>query len=308
MSDDPGRAAPAADLPLRPLELQGAQGVRLVGDEVGPPDGRPVLLLHGGGQNRHAWKGTAADLAERGYRVLSLDARGHGDSEWPEDPRYEMDDLAADLEAVLATLERPPAVVGASMGGMTSLVAQGRAADQLFAALVLVDVTPSMEAEGVLRITGFMMANPEGFATLDDAADAIAAYNPHRRRSARTDGLRRVLRQTPDGRWHWKWDVRFMTSKPELASGDLEAMAARIAVFADEMHRAAGRLEVPTLLVRGAESDLVSERSVAAFLEAAPHADFVEVSRAGHMVAGDQNDAFTEAVVDFLERHAPPRA
>jgi pimeloyl-ACP methyl ester carboxylesterase len=174
------------------VNLRGAHGVNLVGDEVGPTGGRPVLLLHGGGQNRQAWKGTAAELADHGYRVLSLDARGHGDSEWPEEPRYEMEDLAADLEAVLATLERPPAVVGASMGGMTSLVAQGRNAHQLFAALVLVDVTPSMEAEGVLRITGFMMANPEGFATLDDAADAIADYNPHRRRPARTDGLRRA--------------------------------------------------------------------------------------------------------------------
>ena len=99
-----------------------------------------------------------------------------------------------------------------------------------------------------------------------------------------------------------------MTSKAELASGDLEAMAARIARFAEEMHHAAGRLEVPTLLIRGAESDLVSARSVADFLEAAPHASFVEVSEAGHMVAGDQNDAFTDFVVEFLERHVPPGA
>jgi pimeloyl-ACP methyl ester carboxylesterase len=189
MSEDPGVAAPPDG---STVHLRGAQGVNLVGDEVGPAGGRPVLLLHGGGQNRHAWKGTAVELAGHGYRVLSLDARGHGDSEWPEEPRYEMEDLADDLEAVLATLERPPAVVGASMGGMTSLVAQGRNTHQLFAALVLVDVTPSMEAEGVLRITGFMMANPEGFATLDDAADAIADYNPHRRRPASTDGLRRA--------------------------------------------------------------------------------------------------------------------
>jgi pimeloyl-ACP methyl ester carboxylesterase len=192
------------------------------------------------------------------------------------------------------------------MGGMTSLLAQGRNERQLFAAVVLVDITPTMEAEGVMRIMGFMMANPDGFATLDDAADAIADYNPHRRRAASGEGLRRVLRQTPDGRWHWKWDVRFMTSKPEVVSGDLEAMAARMAQMADELHRAASRLTVPTLLIRGAESDLISEKSVADFRAAAPRAGYVEVSKAGHMVAGDQNDIFTGAVVDFLLRNVAP--
>jgi pimeloyl-ACP methyl ester carboxylesterase len=87
MSEDPGVVAPPGGSAVRAVNLRGAQGVNLVGDEVGPAGGRPVLLLHGGGQNRHAWTGTAAELAGHGYRVLSLDARGHGDSEWPEEPR-----------------------------------------------------------------------------------------------------------------------------------------------------------------------------------------------------------------------------
>jgi pimeloyl-ACP methyl ester carboxylesterase len=288
----------------RAVRLEG-QGLTLAGDEVGPPDGRPVLLLHGGGQNRYAWKGTADELAAHGYRVLSLDARGHGDSDWPVEADYDMEHFASDLMTVLDTFDEPPVIVGASMGGITALVAQSmRPDEQLFAALVLVDVTPEMEPEGVERIMAFMTANPEGFASLDEAADAIAAYNPARSRSGNVDGLKKVLRQRPDGRWYWHWDVRFMTGKG-FDSQDREARRQRMAEFAERLMAAAKTVTMPVLLVRGLLSDLVSDRTVASFRAAVPHAEFVEIARAGHMVAGDRNDHFSGAVVEFLGRHAP---
>ncbi len=290
-----------------PFSLVGSGGLTIVGEQWGDRSGPPVLLLHGGGQNRHAWKGSAATLAAAGYFVVALDARGHGDSGWSDDGHYEMEHLAGDLMAVLGSLERPPAVVGASMGGMTAITAQGMADFQLFSAVVLVDVTPRMELSGVTRILGFMTAHPDGFDSLEQAAEVIAAYNPHRERSGSPAGLGKVL-QERGGRWHWRWDPRFITSKVEMMSGDPVAVEQRMNTMAAQMHEAAKRVQVPTLLVRGAQSDLVSAESVQEFLAVVPHASYVDVSGTGHMVAGDDNDAFTTAVLEFLREHVPSDA
>ncbi len=288
----------------RAVSLAGHRGLPLAADEFGDPANPPVLLLHGGGQNRHSWAKTATKLADAGYSVTTVDARGHGDSGWCPRGEYDLDHLASDLLHVLERLDRPPAVVGASMGGMTSLLAQGKVTQQLYSSVVLVDVTPRMEVSGVLRIMGFMTANPDGFASLEDAADAIADYNPHRPRSTDLRGLHKVLRER-DGRWHWRWDPQFFAGKAELMSGDPTAVEQRMEAMAAELHRVAGLLRVPTLLVRGAQSELVSEESVKEFLHHVPHAGYVDVSGAGHMVAGDDNDTFAGAVTRFLDAHRP---
>ena len=154
----------------RPFRTTGATGLEIVGDEFGPASGPVVLLLHGGGQNRHAWKNTGERLAAEGHRVLALDARGHGDSAWCPDGQYDMRHFGDDVLTLVDRLGSQPTVVGASMGGLSAIDAQGRTPDrQLFRAVVLVDVTPEMEPDGVRRIMAFMQAHPEGFATLDDA-------------------------------------------------------------------------------------------------------------------------------------------
>lgn len=290
-----------------PVSIVNHDGLRLAGDEWGDPAATPVLLLHGGGQNRYAWATTADKLARAGYFVLTVDARGHGDSEWDTEARYEMDDMGRDVHGLLERFDRRPHVVGASMGGMASMIAQEQAPDrQLFASVTLVDVTPRMEIDGVARIMAFMTGNPEGFARLEDAADAIADYNPHRARPKNLDGLRKVLRQREDGRWHWLWDPRFMTTKPGFDGQDREALEARMGEFANRLHAAAALLTVPTLLVRGALSDMVSEQSVAELLEAVPQARFVDVSGAGHMVAGDNNETFAAEIIAFLDTASAP--
>ncbi|MCP3989267.1 MAG: alpha/beta hydrolase [Actinomycetia bacterium] len=285
--------------------IEGAGGLPLVINRSGPAGGAPVLLLHGGGQNRHAWKVTAERLAIEGFDVIAADARGHGDSGWSEAGHYDMDYFADDVEHLITHFDRPPAVVGASMGGMCALLAQGRTGDQLFSAVVLVDVTPRLEIDGVERIVGFMGANPDGFDSLEAAAEVIAAYNPHRERPKTFDGLRKVLRQR-DGRWHWRWDPRFITGKADTTSADSADRAIRMKQMADQMHQAAALVTAPTLLVRGGDSDLVSAESVREFLAVVPHAEYVDVSGAGHMVAGDDNDAFTNAVLDFLIKASSP--
>ena len=164
----------------------GAEGNELVADVFGDK-GAPVLLLHGGGQTRHAWRATAEAIAREGHVAYALDQRGHGDSDWPESGGYTFPHFAKDLAIVADELTKrggeKPSVIGASLGGIASLIAEGDAEKDgrnLFSSLVLVDITPRVDSEGVEKIHAFMRAHAkEGFASVDDAARAVADYLPH---------------------------------------------------------------------------------------------------------------------------------
>jgi pimeloyl-ACP methyl ester carboxylesterase len=288
-----------------PVSFEGHGGITIRGDAWGDPDARPVVLLHGGGQTRHSWSRCGRRLAEEGWRAVSLDLRGHGESDWCPESRYAPSDFVGDILAVARALPAPPVLVGASLGGMTALLAVGESPEPVAAGLVLVDVTPRLEIAGTARIVDFMLARPEGFATLEEAADAVAAYRSHRSRPTDLSGLRKNLRLGPDGRWRWHWDPRFVDRRRIDAIGGIRG-AARGGAFnePERLLKAARALAVPTLLVRGRESDVVSPEGAQEFLDAAPHARFVDVSGAGHMVAGDRNDAFNEAVLAFLREIA----
>lgn len=306
----PGKAAPQALINLgspvvRTVTITAADDIQLTADEWGDPSGPPVLMCHGAGQNRHAWKTTAQTLADRGWFVLTVDARGHGDSDWSTQALYDSEDIGRDIVALLERFESPPAIVGASMGGMAALAAQRTAARQLYIAVVLVDITPDFDMEGAQRVIAFMSGNPEGFADLDEAADAIAAYNPHRARPSEPSGLARVLRQRSDGRWIWRWDPSYVSSKPGFNSDDAETMASHMERTRRIMTEGAQAVTTPMLLVRGGQSDLVTPEAAQSFCELVPDAEFVDVAGTGHMVAGDDNDAFTDAVSEFLSRHHP---
>jgi pimeloyl-ACP methyl ester carboxylesterase len=269
-----------------------SSGVRLAGERWGDRESSPVvLLLHGGGQTRHSWRRTAERLAAVGYTAIALDARGHGDSEWDPEKRYRIDDFVGDVETFVSTLGEPPVIVGASLGGITALVAEGEHPGTA-RALVLVDVVVRVEPGGVARIRDFMAANGDGFASLDDVADAIVAYNPLRKRPRNLDGLRKNVRQRADGRWYWHWDPAFLRIDDEPQRRiDPERLAA-----------AAAQLTVPTLIVRGKQSDVVSDAGLADMLRLVPHAEAVDVAAAGHMIAGDDNDVFTSRLEAFLAR------
>jgi pimeloyl-ACP methyl ester carboxylesterase len=280
--------------------LEGSDGLLLAADVGGPEDGPPVILLHGGGQTRHSWHATWTFLAEQGWRALSLDLRGHGDSEWSPDGDYRMDAFVGDVRAVAATLPAPPILVGASLGGLCSLVAVCEAPDQeaVARALVLVDVAHQVELGGRERIGQFMTSAPDGFASLEEAADAIQAYNPHRPRPKDLSGLAKNLRQREDGRWVWHWDPAFIYGR----QGSNDETRASV-IEPDRLERAVDQLRIPTLLVRGRSSDLLSEEGARDFLRRVPHAEFADVAGAGHMVAGDRNEIFNQAILGFLDRH-----
>jgi pimeloyl-ACP methyl ester carboxylesterase len=279
------------------IEFVGRDGNRLASDAAGDPADPPAILLHGGGQTRHSWGTTLGALADKGWRAYAVDLRGHGDSEWAADGDYTLDAFAGDVLAIARALGTAPALVGASLGGIASLAAIGEHTDEPVArALVLVDVAPRMEEEGRMRIGTFMMEHMEsGFGSLDEVADAIQRYNPHRPRPSDLGGLAKNLRER-DGRWYWHWD-------PEFIGGRLGGADETRASLVDpaRLREAAAALTVPTLLVRGRVSDLLSEEGARELLELVPHAQMVDVAGAGHMVAGDRNDLFNDAVVTFLE-------
>jgi len=273
-------------------------GLTLAADAYGPAGGPPVLLFHGGGQTRHAWGGTARLLGELGWRALTIDLRGHGDSDWAPDGRYGLDGFAGDVRALALAQPTPPALIGASLGGLSSLVAIAHAPDgtEVARALILVDVAPRLEPVGIEHIAEFMLGHLDGFADLDEVADAVAAFNPHRPRPSDLSGLRKNVRLREDGRWYWHWDPAFLSGgTDEPRSYTNEAL----------LEAAARSLRLPTLLVRGRQSDVLSEEGARHLLGLVPHARYVDVGGAGHMVAGDRNDAFNDAVVDFLREEVP---
>ena len=283
------------------LRLAG-DGLTLAADSYGPPDGPPVVLFHGGGQTRHAWGGTARLLGDKGWRATTVDLRGHGDSDWPaagDGSGYTLDEFAADVRAVAAVQARPPVLIGASLGGLSSLVAIGEApaGTTVASGLVLVDVAPRLEEKGIERIAEFMLGNLDGFASLEEVADAVAAYNPHRPRPTDLSGLRKNVRLRDDGRWYWHWDPAFL-----LGGRQDEPRSVRNEARLEDAARA---ITVPTLLVRGRQSDVLSEAGARETVGLIPHARYVDVGGAGHMVAGDRNDAFNDAVLEFLREELP---
>ncbi|MGC6330911.1 alpha/beta fold hydrolase [Rhizorhabdus sp. FW153] len=279
----------------KPLRVKSDDGLILAG-EVGGPEGAPtVVMLHGGGQTRHSWSGTMEQLIARGYHVVNYDARGHGDSGWSPKAAYHVTDLANDLRAVLRGVGRPVALVGASMGGMTAFYAVGSSPEPIADALVMVDITLRPAAEGAQRIAAFMNAHLDGFGSVEEAADAVSAYYPERPRPKDISGLRKNLREGPDGRLYWHWDPKMLrpTARPEPPR------------FAEALRSVAGKVTLPVLLVRGGKSDIVDEEGVAEMQRLVPQTEVYDVAGAGHMIAGDRNDSFSAGLIAFLDRIMP---
>jgi peroxiredoxin len=284
------------------LTINGVGGVRIVADRLGDPLAPAVVFLHGGGQTRRSWGPSAAAVAERGWQAVTVDFRGHGESDWSKDGDYRVTTFAGDVLEVLRHLPPRPVLVGASLGGFTAMLLAGELSPSTARAVVLVDIVPNMDPSGASRIHSFMNDRMlSGFDSLEEVADAIQQYNPHRRRPTDLDGLRTNLRHH-DGRWYWHWDPKFIdgtSALPPVEVTEVDRLDAAVeAILCNN---------VPMLLVRGQMSDLVTEERANEFISRFPEIDFVDVGGAGHMVAGDRNDAFAGAVVEFLARHSEDR-
>ena len=284
------------------ISFTGREGNLLVGSQFYPEEGNVtgevVVLLHGGGQTRHSWAATGKLLAERGHHAITIDLRGHGDSDWSKSGQYAFEDFADDVESIVGEIETQfsskPIVIGASLGGMASMIFAGRDKQHLMSGLVLVDITPSVKMDGVEKILGFMGSHAkDGFATLEEAADAISTYLPHRPRPKDLSGLAKNLRLGEDGRYRWHWDPAFLENRTKTD---------RKVVVEKQLNNAVKDLSLPIMLVRGRDSELVGEKEVTEFLALVPHAQIADVSGARHMVAGDKNDVFATAVLGFIDK------
>ena len=272
------------------LWFEGADGNRIAATAFGPQAGQPVLMIGGMGQTRHSWKRAAEAIGQGGRHAIALDLRGHGESDWASDGDYGFARTSADLVAVAHALGRPCVLVGASLGGKIALAAAGYG-DAAVSGLVMVDTAPRVEAAGITEVTQVLHPPPEGFASPQAAAEALAAT---RGRAAEPDAgekLGRNLRQDGLGRWHWHWDPAIMGGNHGIG-----AEAAR-----DYLDEAARRLDLPVLLTRGERSPVVSDASIAHFRELTPQLRVETIAGAGHMIVGDQNDDFAAAVLHFLD-------
>ena len=271
-----------------------SSGIKIEADLWGPISDRSVLLLHGGGQTRHSWDSTARRLADIGVFAITLDLRGHGRSDWSKNSEYELSQFSEDIVFVLEEIGICPVLVGASLGGLVGMYLEGRMRPGSISALVLVDVVPNMNVNGAERVKDFMLKHSEvGFASLSEVAEVLAEYNPYRKKPTDLEGLKKNLRKRGN-RWFWHWDPTFISSERNEKNPDMRNTQL--------LNEVMSNIKVPTLLVRGKMSDLVTEDEVQEFLEKFPQSDFVDVSGAGHMVAGDKNDVFSGEVIAFLNQ------
>ena len=268
-------------------------GLELVASEWGNVNDPLVVLMHGGGQTRHAWGSTGEVLSESGFYVLSLDLRGHGDSQWHPDGDYLIDSYKDDLISILNQVGKPASLVGASLGGMVSLsLASDLSKKDLVTSLVMVDIGLYPNEEGSNEIVSFMQSGIKGFANLSEASDAVSAYLPHRKRPRDNRGLEKNLRLKEDGRYYWHWDPRFLDERDDDSRENQKEKNIRLAK----------NISIPTLLIRGALSNVVTQKEVDDFLKIIPHSEFQEIEKAAHMVAGDRNDIFANSAIKFLKK------
>ena len=268
-------------------------GLELVASEWGNANDPLVVLMHGGGQTRHAWGSTGAVLSESGFYVLSLDLRGHGDSQWHPDGDYLIDSYKDDLISILNQVGKPASLVGASLGGMVSLsLASDLNKKDLVTSLVMVDIGLYPNEKGSNEIVSFMQSGIKGFSNLNEASDAVSAYLPHRKRPRDNRGLEKNLRLKEDGRYYWHWDPRFLDERDDDSRENQKEKNIRLAK----------NISIPTLLIRGALSNVVTQKEVDDFLTIIPHSEFQEIEKAAHMVAGDRNDIFANSAIKFLKK------
>jgi pimeloyl-ACP methyl ester carboxylesterase len=261
-------------------------------------EGTPLVLVHGFGNEAHIWDDFAPLVAPH-YRTVAVDLRGHGDSDHDPERRYDYDFHVADLEAVTAALGIERLVlVGHSFGGRTSTLFAAKHPGRM-AGLVIVDIGPEHDPRGTTRIRVEVMQRGDGSFAAPAEYERVLAHNFP---AGSPDALRRMarheLRQREDGRWVRKADPAFMAG----GAGASEAAAeARERDTAKRLWDALARISCPTLVVRGAASDILSPEIADRMVDdVLAKGQLAIVPRAAHSVMTDNPAGFAEAVGAFV--------
>jgi len=273
------------------------EGQNIAATIYGQEENPLVILLHGGGQTRHAWDEASRNISESGFYVVAYDLRGHGDSFWSKEGDYSIKAHKNDLINIIKNLGKSAHLVGASLGGMTALMLAGdQSLSNLCKSLVMVDIGIYPNSEGSDKIVQFMQSGGSGFNSLEEAAEAISKFIPHRKKPKDLSGLNKNLRLREDGKYYWHWDPKFLQRRSERKQ-DEESK------FYKDQEESAKNVKIPTLLIRGALSDVLTEDDKNLFLNTIKHSEFREIQEAAHMVAGDKNDIFAESIISFLTKN-----
>lgn len=270
----------------------GSNGLKLAADLFGPEDGTPVLLIGGMGQTRHSWRRAAQRIADGGRRAITLDFRGHGESDRSPDGDYGYLRQVDDIVAIRRAIGRPMVLVGNSLGGKIGLAAAATGEPGTAAALVMVDAVPRSRKEGITNIARSMQMSSGGFASPEEAAMQLAAERGEPATPAAADRLRRNMRQDVSGRWHWHWDNAYFDPRQRIGTGP----------GSDYLESIAPQVTVPTLLAWCELSEVVDADGVAALRALIPQLEVEIIPGARHMIVGDQNDVFADALMAFLDR------
>ena len=266
-------------------------GVAIAADCFGEPSVRPILFAHGGGQSRTAWRGAARAAADAGYYAVSLDLRGHGDSDWAPDGDYHFESYVRDFAAIVTELGGRAALVGASLGGRVALL-MATTHVEMVAALALADVTPRIDEDVADDMREFFHRSAEGFETIDEAAALLAALTEDKNPSPAVRLLPHLVER--EGRLHWRWDPRFVQGRFVAESKQLQLL-----------ENSARALTTPTIMIRAEKSTVVRAEHVEEFKRTSPHIETCIAPGIGHMLTGDANDAYAPLLLDFFRRVYP---
>lgn len=272
----------------------GGDGQQLAADLYGPDAGTPVLLIGGLGQTRHSWQRAAMMIAANGRRAITMDIRGHGDSDRAPDDDYTYARHAADIVAVVAQIGRPVVMAGNSLGGKIALASAAICGPSVVTALAMVDAVPHSRPEGIRQIAGSMQLAVTGFASPDEAAAQIAAARGLPLAPDAGQRLARNMRRDANGRWHWHWDPSYRDPRHKLGLGPGTEL----------LDQLASQLSVPALLAWCELSEIVTAEGVAALKDLIAHLEVEIIPGARHTIVGDQNDLFADTLLRFLARNA----
>ena len=266
-----------------------ANGMRFHYLEWGNPDNPPMLLLHGFAQTCHSWDFVALGFSDN-YRVIVLDQRGHGDSDWASDGDYSPETQQEDISGVVNELGLDNFVLmGLSMGGRNSFTYAANNSGKV-KALVVVDAAPQNMQQGTQNIRSFVQQDDE-LDSVDAFVERVLQYNPRRDPQQVRGSILHNLKELPNGKWTWKYD-RALRSPGRRMGSDAETEK-RLWGYIES-------LQCPTLLVRGGASDIVAMDTADRMHQAIPNSRIATIEGAGHLVMGDSPSGFHAAVTEFL--------